>query len=86
MAAQRLSGLQRRIVRYVYDAEARSGWSVSPSYFELLRALGGNQGNVSTSVRNLEAKGLVGVSRTRGGNAESVWLTREGTKRASQVS
>ena len=47
MAAQRLSGLQRRMLRDVYDAEARSGWSVSPSHIELVRALGGNKGNVS---------------------------------------
>ena len=83
MAAPRLSGLQRRLLRYVYDAEARSRWSVSPSHLELVRALGGNKGNVSTSLRNLEAKGLVVVHRTRGGQAECVRLTPEGKNRAS---
>ncbi len=84
MVAERLSQLQRRILRYVYDAEARSGWSVSPSHLDLRRALGGNKGNVSTSLRNLEAKGLVVVYRTRGGQAESVWLTPEGKNKVSQ--
>ena len=83
MAAERLSRLQRRILRYVYEVEARSRGIVSASHVELTRALGGNKGNVSLSVRNLEAKGLVAVSRTRGGKAEAVALTREGKNRAS---
>jgi len=83
MAAERLSQLQRRILQYVYAAEARSGGIVSASHVELMRAVGGNKGNVSISVRNLEAKGLVMVYRTRGGKAEAVALTREGKNRAS---
>ena len=82
MTATRLSRLQRRILRYVYEAEAGSRWSVSPGHLDLVRALGGNKGNISISLRNLEAKGLVVVYRTRGGKAESVWLTREGKNRA----
>jgi DNA-binding MarR family transcriptional regulator len=73
------------MLRYVYEAEARSGWSVSASHSDLVRALGSNRGNISVSLRNLEAKGLVHVSRTRGGKAESVWLTPAGKKQASQV-
>ncbi len=83
MAAERLSRLQRRILRYVYEVETRSRGMVSASHVELMRAVGGNKGNVSFSVRNLEAKGLVAVSRTRGGKAEAVALTREGKNRAS---
>jgi DNA-binding MarR family transcriptional regulator len=82
MTTTRLSRLQRRILRYVYEAEARSGWSVSPSHYDLVRALGGNKGTISVSLRNLESKRLVHVYRTRGGKAESVWLTPEGKKRA----
>ena len=85
MTTTRLSRLQRRMLWYVYEAEARSGWSVSASHYNLVRALGGNKGNISSSLRNLEAKGLVHVYRTRGGKAESVWLTQEGKKQASQV-
>ena len=75
MTTTRLSHLQRRILQYVYKAEARSGWSVSPSHYELVRALGANKGTISISLRNLEAKGLVQVYRTHGGKAESIWLT-----------
>ena len=82
MAAQRLSGLQRRLVQWVYETEAGSGSSYRPGYDELRRALGGNKGNMSVSVRNLEAKGLVKVYRTSGGQASTVWLTEAGKNRA----
>jgi DNA-binding MarR family transcriptional regulator len=85
MAAKRLSGLQRRMLEWVYEAEASSGWNISPSYFELRRALGGNKGNMSVSVRNLEAKGLIRVYRTRGGQASSVWLTKEGKNQVENL-
>ena len=85
MAAERLSGLQRRILEWVYEAEASSGWHISPSYFDLRQALGGNKGNMSMSVRNLEAKGLIKAYRTRGGQASSVWLTKEGKNRVENL-
>jgi len=85
MAAKRLSGLQRRMLEWVYEAEASSGWHISPSYFDLRQALGGNKGNMSVSVRNLEAKGLIKVYRTTGGQAASVWLTKEGKNRVENL-
>lgn len=85
MAAERLSGLQRRMLQWVYEAEASSGWHTSASYFDLRRALGGNKGNMSVSVRNLEAKGLIKVYRTQGGQASSVWLTKEGKNRVENL-
>ena len=85
MAAERLSGLQRRMLAWVYEAEARSGGHISSRYFDLRQALGGNKGNLSVSVRNLEAKGLLKVYRTRGGQASSVWLTKEGKKRVENM-
>ena len=81
MAAERLSRLQRRILRYVYEAETRSRWSVAPSHLEIMCAVAGNKGNVSMSLRNLEAKGLLVVHRTPGGYADTVALTREGKNR-----
>ena len=83
MAAERLSRLQRRILQYVDVVEARSRGIIAASHVELVQAVGGNKGNVSISLRNLEAKGLVVVSRTRGGKAEAVALTREGKNRMS---
>jgi DNA-binding MarR family transcriptional regulator len=83
MAAERLSRLQRRILQYVYTVEARSRGIIAASHVELMQAVGGNKGNVSISLRNLEGKGLIVVSRTRGGKAEAVALTREGKNRMS---
>ena len=85
MAAERLSGLQRRMLEWIYEAEASRGWHISPSYFDLRQALGGNKGNMSVSVRNLEAKGLIKIYRTKGGQVSSVWLTKEGKNRAENL-
>ena len=85
MAAKRLSGLQRRMLEWVYEAEASSRWHTSPSYYELRQALGGNKGNMSVSLRNLEAKGLLMVYRTRGGQSSSLWLTKEGKNRVENL-
>ncbi len=49
MTPHRLSGLQRRILRQIYQAEARSKWRVTASHDGLVRALGGNKGTLSTS-------------------------------------
>ena len=81
MASERLSGLQRRLLQALYDFESRHQWRQSPSHFELRQALGGNKGNFSVSLRNLEAKGFIEVYRTAWGKAESVWLTPEGKNR-----
>ena len=81
MAAQRLSRLQRRLLQWVYDTEASHGWRYRPGYDELRQAVGGNKGNVSVSVRNLESKGLLKVYRTSGGQASTVWLSEAGKNR-----
>ena len=85
MAVQRLSQLQRRILCYVYEAEASRDWRYRPGYGEVRQALGGNKGNMSVSLRNLEAKGLIQVYRTPGGQASTVWLTEAGKNRASTL-
>jgi DNA-binding MarR family transcriptional regulator len=72
------------MLQWVYEAEAASGWRYRPGYDDLRRALGGNKGNMSVSLRNLEAKGLVNVYRTSGGQASSVWLTEAGKNRVLQ--
>ena len=85
MATERLSGLQRRLLQTIYDIEAQGQGLVSISHTQLRQVLGGNKGNFSVSLRNLEAKGLVQVYRTSGGKAESVWLTPEGENRVAQL-
>ena len=85
MAAQRLSRPQRRLLQWVYATEADSSWRYRPSYDELRRALGGNKGNMSVSLRNLEAKGLIKVYRTSGGQASTIWLTEAGQNRVCKL-
>ncbi|MDH3604060.1 MAG: transcriptional regulator [Candidatus Tectomicrobia bacterium] len=85
MAAERLSRLQRRMMQWVYEVEERSGGLYRPGYGELRRALGGNKGNMSVSLRNLEVKGLIHVYRTSGGQASTVWLTEAGQNRADKL-
>ncbi len=85
MTTTRLSQLQRRILQTIYESEASRQWTTSPSHYEVRQAVGGNKGNFSVSIRNLEAKGLITVYRSRGGQADSVWLTKEGKKRASNL-
>jgi DNA-binding MarR family transcriptional regulator len=50
-----------------------------------VRALQGDKGNISHSLRTLEARGWIVMSRSSGGKAESLRLTREGQKWAFQV-
>jgi hypothetical protein len=73
------------MLEWIYAAEARSGWRLSTSYFALRRGLGGNNGNMSVSVRNLEAKGLMKIYRTSGGQVSSVWLTKAGKNRVENL-
>jgi DNA-binding transcriptional regulator GbsR (MarR family) len=40
---------------------------MSASHAALVRALGHDKGNLSTSLRNLAAKGLVTITKTPGG-------------------
>jgi DNA-binding MarR family transcriptional regulator len=47
--------------------------------------LGGDKGNLSHSLTNLEAKGLIRIARTPGGQAENVTLTAEGRQRTTQL-
>ena len=85
MAAQRLSRPQRRMLQWVSATEESSGWRYRPGYSELRRALGGNKGNMSVSLRNLESKGLIKVYRTSGGQASTLWLTEAGQNRVCKL-
>ena len=50
MAAQRLSGLQRRLLQWVYEVESSHDWHYRPGYSELRQEVGGNKGNMSVSL------------------------------------
>jgi DNA-binding MarR family transcriptional regulator len=78
MAPARLSRLQRRILAWLMGEHQRTRGTMAASHQDLVQALAHDKGNVSHSLANLEAKGLVQVRRTTGGQAEAVDLTTEG--------
>ena len=50
-----------------------------------MRALGHDQGNVSHSLRNLQAKGLMTLATTPGGQVEAIDLTAAGQQVAARL-
>jgi hypothetical protein len=64
--------------------EQRTRGTMAASHQDLvhdLTPLGFDKGNVSTSLKGLEAKGLVTITRTPGGKAEAADLTADGRMR-----
>ena len=86
-AAPRLSRLQRRILAWLVAEEQRTRGTMAASREDLVRALValGFEGNVSTSLKGLEAKGLVTIARTPGGKAEAVDLTNTARNRVAAL-
>ena len=83
MAPERLSRLQRRILTWLVAEERRTRGTMRASHADLVRTLvarGHDKGTLSASLRNLEAKGLVTITRTPGGKAEAVDLTPAGRR------
>jgi DNA-binding MarR family transcriptional regulator len=78
MACTRLSRLQRRILAWLAAEESRTRGTMAASHQDLTRALAHDKGNLSTSLKGLEAKGWVTITRTPGGLAEAVDLTAAG--------
>jgi DNA-binding MarR family transcriptional regulator len=88
MAKPRLSRLQRRILAWLVAEDQRTRGTMAADHQALVRALvalGFDKGNVSTSLKGLEAKGLVRLTRTPGGRAEAVDLTAEGRTRVASL-
>jgi hypothetical protein len=82
----RLSKRQKRM-RYWLDAEERRTKRVCSSrHPQRVQALPHAKGNSSHSLRLLEARGLVKIGRSSGGQAENVRLTSEGCQKASEIS
>ena len=85
MAEPRLSRLQRRILAWLLAEDQRTRGMMAAEHQALVHALvplGFDKGNVSSSLKGLEAKGLVTIIRTPGGRAEAVDLTPAGQNRA----
>jgi DNA-binding MarR family transcriptional regulator len=85
MAAARLSRLQRRILAWLAAEEQRTRGTMRASHEDLVHALAHDKGNLSHSLANLEAKGLITMARTLGGKAEAIDLTPRGRQRAAQL-
>jgi DNA-binding MarR family transcriptional regulator len=85
MAAQRLSRRQKPILQWLAADQQRTRGMITSSHQDLVRALPGDKGNISHSLRTLEARGLIGIGRSPCGQAASVWLTSQGQKRAPQL-
>jgi DNA-binding MarR family transcriptional regulator len=88
MAPERLSRLQRDILTWLVAEDQRTRGTMAASHEDLARVLvasGVDKGNVSTSLKGLEAKGLVTIARTPGGHAEAVDLTPEGRQQVAAL-
>jgi DNA-binding MarR family transcriptional regulator len=86
MAPERLSRLQHRILAWLVADEQRTRPTMAASHQDLGHTLGGNKGNLSRSLQNLAAKGLITLTRTPGGKAEAIDLTPEDRIRAAPLS
>ena len=85
MAPQRLSRLQRRILSCLLAEYQRTHGGTTLGHVDLVKALGGDKGNISHRLHTLEARGLIRIGRTSGGQASYVDLTSEGPNLALQV-
>ena len=85
MAPERLSRLQRRILTWLMAEDQRLRGTMAASHEDLVRALAHDKGNLSTSLKGLEAKGLVTITRTPGGRAQAVDLTAAGRNRVASL-
>jgi hypothetical protein len=57
---------------------------IASSHQELVGALQRDKGNISHSLHTLEARGLLVLVRSHGGQAEALYLTAAGKKWARQ--
>ena len=83
MASRRLSRLQRQILTRLMAEYRRTQGGTILGHYELVQGLGRDKSNVSHSLRTLEARGLIVIRRTPGGQAHTVNLTSEGRNLAS---
>jgi DNA-binding MarR family transcriptional regulator len=85
MAAWRLSRLQQQILRWLAADDQRTRGMIVSSHEDLVKALPADKGNLSRSLRTLEARGWIVIGRSLGGKAQHVTLTPEGSQRASEI-
>jgi DNA-binding MarR family transcriptional regulator len=85
MATQRVSRLQKHILRLLLAEHHRTHGGTAMGHLELVKALAGDKSTISHSLRTLETRGWIVIGRTRGGRAESLDLTPAGLEKASEI-
>lgn len=85
MAARRLSRLQRHILRCLLTQYQRTNGVIAMGHLELVQTLGHDKSNISHSLRTLAARGVIVLRCTPGGKVDSLDLTSEGRKLASEI-
>jgi DNA-binding MarR family transcriptional regulator len=85
MATRRLSKLQRQILHRMWTQYERTQGGISTDHLDLVKALGRDKSNVSHSLRTLEARRLITIGRSSGGQALFLDLTPEGQELASTL-
>jgi DNA-binding MarR family transcriptional regulator len=85
MAIWRVSRLQQQILRWLAADQQRTRGMIVSSHEDLVKALPVDKGNLSRSLRTLEARGWIVLGRSPGGKAQHVTLTPEGSQRASEI-
>jgi hypothetical protein len=78
----RFSRLQQRLLTWWAADPQRTRGVTASSHQEWVRAFSGDKGNISQRLRTLEARGLLVIGRSPGGQAQCVRLTTEGQKGA----
>jgi DNA-binding MarR family transcriptional regulator len=84
MVARRFSQLQKHLLAWLAADARRTGGVMLSSHQDLVVARQRDKGNLSHSLRTLEARGLLVIGPSRGGQAEYLYLTSEGQKWAAQ--
>ena len=81
MTTQRVSRLQKHILRWLLADHQRTRGVIASSHAELVKALGGDKGNLSHSLRTLEARGWLVLGRTPGAEPNLSTLHPQGSKK-----
>jgi hypothetical protein len=81
MATHRMSRLHKRILRWLLADHQRTRGVTASSHEELVKALGGDKGNSSHSLHTLQARGWIGLGRTRGAGPPISISRQEGWKK-----
>jgi DNA-binding MarR family transcriptional regulator len=75
MATWRCSRLQQRILGWLVADHQRTRGMIVSSHADLVQALAADKGNLSHSLRTLEARGWIVIGRFPGGKAQHITLT-----------